>query len=128
MEIVELRHLEHVRGGMELNDDELMVTGNPEDPQTIAYLSKDTGSSTRTNATSSPQVSYSNVKQLVEQQQFIFDLIWSKAIPAEQRIKEMEEGKSPSESKVLYGPDDTTNTLFEFFIQRKKSSKYLRRP
>ena len=73
MEIVELRHLEHVRGGMELNDDELMVTGNPEDPQTIAYLSKDTGSSTRTNATSSPQVIYSNVKQLVEQQQFIFD-------------------------------------------------------
>lgn len=80
MEIVELRHLEHVRGGMELNDDELMVTGNPEDPQTIAYLSKDTGSSTRTNATSSPQVIYSNVKQLVEQQQFIFDLLWSKAI------------------------------------------------
>ena len=80
MEIVEFRHLEHVRGGMELNDDELMVTGNPEDPQTIAYLSKDTGSSTRTNATSSPQVIFSNVKQLVEQQQFIFDLLWSKAI------------------------------------------------
>ena len=80
MEIVELRHLEHVRGGMELNDDELMVTGNPQDPQTIAYLSKDTGSSTRTNATSSPQVIFSNVKQLVEQQQFIFDLLWSKAI------------------------------------------------
>jgi hypothetical protein len=80
MEIVELRHLEHVRGGMELNDDELIVTGNPEDPQTIAYLSKDTGSSTRTNATSSPQVIFSNVKQLVEQQQFIFDLLWSKAI------------------------------------------------
>ena len=38
MEIVELRHLEHVRGGMELNDDELMVTGNPQDPQTIAVF------------------------------------------------------------------------------------------
>ena len=101
MEIVELRHLEHVRGGMELNDDELMVTGNPEDPQTIAYLSKDTGSSTRTNATSSPQVLYSNVKQLVEQQQFIFDLLWSKATPAELKIREIEEGVVPYKTKVI---------------------------
>ena len=35
MEILELRHLEHVRVGMEVNHDEFMVTGNPEDTQTI---------------------------------------------------------------------------------------------
>lgn len=101
MEIVELRHLEHVRGGMEVNDDEFMVTGNSENPQTIAYLSKYTGSSTRTNTTSSPQVIYSNVKQLVEQQQSIFDLLWSKAIPAELKIREIEEGVVPYKTKVM---------------------------
>ena len=79
MEILELRHLEHVRVGMEVNDDEFMVTGNPEDTQTIANLSKDTRSSTRANAISSHQVIYCNVRQLVEQQQSIFDLLWSKA-------------------------------------------------
>ena len=101
MEILELRHLEHVRVGMEVNDDEFMVTGNPEDTQTIANLSKDTRSSTRANAISSHQVIYCNVRQLVEQQQSIFDLLWSKAIPAEQRIKEIEEGVVPYKTKVI---------------------------
>jgi two-component system, OmpR family, sensor histidine kinase VicK len=119
MEILELRHLEHVRVGMEVNDDEFIVTGNHEDSQTIANLSKDTRSSTRANATSSYQVIYCNVRQLVEQQQSIFDLLWSKAIPGEQRIKEIEEGKSPSESKVLYGPEDTTNTILNFLSNAK---------
>ena len=101
MEILELRHLEQVRVGMEVNDDEFMVTGNPEDTQTIANLSKATRSSTRANAISSHQVIYCNVRQLVEQQQSIFDLLGSKAIPAEQRIKEIEEGVVPYKTKVI---------------------------
>ena len=44
---------------------------------------------------------YCNVRQLVEQQQSIFDLLWSKAIPAEQRIKEIEEGVVPYKTKVI---------------------------
>jgi hypothetical protein len=38
------------------------------------------------------QVIYSNVKEIVEQQQYLFDIIWSKGIPAKQRMKEIEEG------------------------------------
>ena len=33
---------------------------------------------------------YSTVKSFVEQQQFFFETLWSKSIPAEQRIKEIE--------------------------------------
>ena len=35
---------------------------------------------------------FSNVRVFVEQQQYIFDNLWEKAIPAKQRIKEIEQG------------------------------------
>ena len=39
-----------------------------------------------------PQVIYSNVKDFVEQQKYVFDSFWNKAVPAEERIREIEEG------------------------------------
>ena len=48
------------------------------------------------------QIIYSNVKEIVEhQRQFVFDSFWSRAIPAEQKIKEIEEGIIHYETKVL---------------------------
>jgi signal transduction histidine kinase len=41
------------------------------------------------------QVIYSNSEEIVEQQQYIFDTLWRKAIPAEQKIREIEEGIEP---------------------------------
>jgi hypothetical protein len=32
------------------------------------------------------------VKEDVRQQHFVFEIVWNKAIPAEQKIKEIEEG------------------------------------
>ena len=43
-------------------------------------------------AESLSQVIYSNVEEIVEQQQYFFDTIWNNAIPAKRRIKEIEEG------------------------------------
>jgi two-component system sensor histidine kinase VicK len=37
-------------------------------------------------------VVYSTAKEFVEQQQFFFDMLWNKAIPAKQRFKEIEQG------------------------------------
>ena len=36
------------------------------------------------------QIIYSNVKEIVEQGQYIFDTLWNRAIPAEQKINEIE--------------------------------------
>jgi hypothetical protein len=41
------------------------------------------------------QMIYTNVKELVEQQQYIFDALWNKSILAEEKIKEIEEGIQP---------------------------------
>jgi two-component system, OmpR family, sensor histidine kinase VicK len=51
------------------------------------------------------QVIFSGVKEVVEQGQYIFDTLWNTAIPAEQRIKEIEEWKIHYETKIIEDPD-----------------------
>ncbi|HXX98896.1 MAG TPA: hypothetical protein VEL11_17520, partial [Candidatus Bathyarchaeia archaeon] len=91
MKIAELRHMDGVKGKIELSDTELIVT---------ATLEKET-----------PHVIHSNVKQLVEQQQSIFEMLWKKAIPAEQKIREIENGIEPPETKVLEDPAEIFNHM-----------------
>jgi signal transduction histidine kinase len=38
-----------------------------------------------------PKLNYSNSKEIVEQQQYIFEALWTKAVPAEHRIREIEQ-------------------------------------
>jgi two-component system, OmpR family, sensor histidine kinase VicK len=47
------------------------------------------------------QAVYSNMKGTVEQHRSIFDNLWNKAIPAEQRIGEIEEGIEPEFYEVI---------------------------
>ena len=53
----------------------------------------------------------SNVKEIVEQQQLVFESFWSKSIPAEQKIKEIEEGIEPIKTKVLENQNEIYNHL-----------------
>jgi two-component system, OmpR family, sensor histidine kinase VicK len=47
------------------------------------------------------QIIYSDVKEIVEQGQYIFDTLWDRAIPAEQKINEIEEGIEPEFLEVI---------------------------
>jgi hypothetical protein len=58
------------------------------------------------------QIIYSNVKEIVEhQQQYVFDSFWSRAIPADQKIKEIEEGIVHYETKVLENKEQIFNHM-----------------
>jgi hypothetical protein len=57
------------------------------------------------------QIMYSNVKELVEEHEYVFDTLWSKAISAEQRIREREEGVEPIETKVLENKEQIFNHM-----------------
>jgi two-component system, OmpR family, sensor histidine kinase VicK len=83
----ELRHLDGVRGGMAVSESEYMAT-------TVLHEAKPL-----------TQVIYSNVNEVVEQGQYIFDTLWNAAIPAERKIREIEEGIIPYYTKVINGPD-----------------------
>jgi two-component system sensor histidine kinase VicK len=65
------------------------------------------------------QVIHSNVKDIVEQQKYVFESFWSKAIPAESRIKEIEEGFILGSTEIILIPSRTK----ELFIDLIKSAK-----
>ena len=68
----------------------------------------------------SSEIIYSKIKQLVEQQQYIFDTFWNKAIPAEQKIRELEH------AKALHPESETeTETIFKDQYQISKSIQQL---
>ena len=52
-----------------------------------------------------PQCILSNVHAFVGQQQNIFELMWQKAIPAEQRIREIEFGIKPEVIETIKDKD-----------------------
>src|SRR5918999_405018 len=69
-----------------------------------------------------PQLISSNVSAFVEQQQYFFDMLWNKAIPANQRIKEIEEGRSPEKLEII---EDTQKSISRAFDIMNKTQKEL---
>jgi two-component system sensor histidine kinase VicK len=65
------------------------------------------------------QVIHSNVKDIVEQQKYVFESFWNKAIPAESRIREIEEGFILGSTEIILIPSRTK----ELFIDLVKSAK-----
>ena len=92
MEIAELRHLEGIKGNFGIADGV--------DYRATATLQKNLPPS---------QAIRSTVKSFVEQQQYFFDMLWNKAIPADQKIKEIEEGISPEFIDTIRDPGEFNN-------------------
>ena len=57
-------------------------------------------------------VTYSNEKEVVEQQQYIFDTFWKNAIPFEQRKREIEEGIVPGVIETSNDHKDIQSKVF----------------
>ena len=89
----ELRHLGGVKGGLAVSESEYMATTVLQQAQPLT------------------QVIYSNVKEVVEQGQYIFDTLWSTAVPAEQRIREIEEGVIHKETRIIEEPDEIVQEI-----------------
>jgi signal transduction histidine kinase len=89
----ELRHLDGVKGGVAVNESEYMATTVLQETKPLT------------------QVIYSNVKEVVEQGQYIFDTLWNAAIPAEKRIREIEEGIVKYETRVLQDQENIINEI-----------------
>src|SRR5205809_7315696 len=89
----EIRHLEGMKGGVAVSEKEYM-------PTTVLQ-----------EATPLNQVIYSNTREVVEQMQYIFDIFWYRAIPADQKIREIEQGIQPIVTKVLENTDEILSHL-----------------
>jgi signal transduction histidine kinase len=67
-----------------------------------------------------PQLIYSNVKEVVEQQQYIFDTLWSRAIPSEQKIREIEYGIIPEITEVIQSPEEAERREWDLLRNARK--------
>jgi hypothetical protein len=71
----ELRHLDGIKGNFYISETEYLA------PATFHEEGKPAS-----------QIIYSNLKEIIEHQRYVFDSFWSKAIPSEKRISEIEIG------------------------------------
>jgi hypothetical protein len=97
MKITELRHLDRIEGAFGIHDGKYyMASANV----------------TREGKTFPGELIVSSVKVIVQQQQQIFSLLWDKAIPAKQRIKEIEQGLKREFIDIIRDPVDIKKLIF----------------
>src|ERR1051325_624889 len=118
MELFEVRHLKGIRSNFAIIDKkECLIHSISHEEQPLSHAI------------------VSNSKALVDAQQYLYETLWSKAIPAEKKVKEIEEGILPEFIDTLSDKDEintilrtllkstmresfvilpTTNTLFRF--------------
>jgi len=125
---VELRHLDGVKGNFGITDGkEYGAAANAYDLQyPVEFI-------------------YSNVRSFVDQQQYFFDTLWNKAISADKRIREIEEGVEPETIQTLNNSSEIQKlanqlvggakkellivfpTVGEFYRQQNDSNGFLKK-
>jgi signal transduction histidine kinase len=96
MKFAEVRHIDGIKGNFGVTETEYIAS---------AILQKEEPAT---------QIIYSNAREVIEQQRYIFRSFWSRAIPAKQRIKEIEEGIEPEFVEVITDGIKAANLLVDF--------------
>ena len=89
----ELRHIDEVKSNFVLSESEYIAIPVLEKSQPVT------------------QIIYSNINPIVQQMQCVFNTFWYRAIPAEQKIKEIEEGELLYVTKILENQKDIINKI-----------------
>jgi two-component system, OmpR family, sensor histidine kinase VicK len=99
----ELRHLDGIKGNMYLSE--------------TAYLAPATFHERGKPAS---QIIYSNIKEIVEHQTYVFDTLWTRAIPAEERFEQIEEGTGHEFVQIIINPQKASRILSELVKSAKE--------
>jgi two-component system, OmpR family, sensor histidine kinase VicK len=81
MKIAEVHHMNEIEANLLLNEKQYLGSITLKEPH--------------------QQAIYTNVREIVEQQQNIFETLWNKSILAEKKIKEIEEGVVHYETRII---------------------------
>jgi hypothetical protein len=100
MNFAELRHLDGIKGNFSISD-----------------VKEYTAIATVEEAKPLEQLIYSNVKAVAFQQEYFFETLWNKAIPAEQRIRDIQRGTVEYKTHVIEDPDEIIKEM------RRKNSQ-----
>lgn len=106
MQISELRHFDGIKGNFAISEK--------------GY----TASATSQEASLLQQVIYSNVRAILDQQQYVFETLWNKAIPAEQRLREIEEGIEAEVFETITNHEVASQILVDLAKSVKKEALF----
>lgn len=102
MQYAQIRHLDNIKGfAFGVSETEYVATEVMQVAQPLA------------------QLTYSNMKVIVEQQRYLFQNLWDKATPAEQKIKEIEEGIEPPRTELIRGIERSMPRIISFWNRAK---------
>ena len=96
--VYELRHLEGIKGNFSVSESDYVATAiQQQEEEGQPPIS---------------QLIHSNARVMIEQQQYFFETLWNKAIPAEHRIREIQEGIKPEVIETIRQPKATQDRVF----------------
>jgi len=104
MQYAELRHLDGIKGNFGVSDTAYIATATLNKAQPVAELI------------------YSTAKSVIEQNKNIFDTLWSKAVVAEDRVREIEEGVTRTEIRAVKDPREILQNTIGLVRRSKQYS------
>ncbi|MFL6383573.1 MAG: hypothetical protein ACJ712_01210, partial [Nitrososphaeraceae archaeon] len=102
----EVRHLAGMRANFSVSETEYMASASIQQQEENQQQQQQ-------QEQPIPQVIYSNAKDLVEQQKYVFESLWNKATPSDQRFREIEEGIEAEVFEVLTNSEKLSQVLLD---------------
>lgn len=103
MKIADLRHMDEIKGNFGT------VDGKIYGANALSFESQ-----------VPPRLIISNMKTFVDQQQYFFNMLWKKSIPAKDRIRELEEGLQRQIIETILDPTETLMLGLELLRSAKE--------
>src|SRR5215216_6483415 len=105
MQYAEVRHISSLNGNFAVSETEYIADATIKEGLPI------------------PKLIYSNSKEMVEQHQYLFLALWDKGVPAEHRIREIEQGVEPQRIAVIYDAGQALELYHWLIMSTEKEIK-----
>jgi hypothetical protein len=91
----EIRHLDGIKGNFMISEIEYLAPATSHEETKLSSL-----------------IIYSNVREIVEHQQYVFETLWNKSMSAEKRIRELKQGITTHyQTNVIEDPDEVIREI-----------------
>ena len=104
--VYELRHLEGVKGNFSVSESDYIATAIQQEGRTI------------------PQLIHSNAKAMIEEHQYFFETLWSKAMPGDKKIGQLEQNIPAEVTEIWYGLENITKKSWDVLSCANRTSYY----
>jgi signal transduction histidine kinase len=105
MQYAEVRHISSLNGNFAVSETEYIAAATIKEGLPI------------------PKLIFSNSKEMVEQHQYLFLALWDKGVPAEHRIREIEQGVEPQRIAVIYDARQALELYQSLIMSAEKEIK-----